>query len=231
MPTQTFDIAADGDDGGCFFFQPSGAWPPNGGGSTFTADDDGDDMWTFKQDLGSADSEADVCFMRWPTGDVIAGGTPTAATLKVYAMSKVNSGSGFSVVGDYYTRVNPGGPSVAADWSEGASPSIFTGVAIPAITVGDVNNFTLTDLSGINTSPGGYTGIRMTLSPGDPPAGNTDYVQWATREHATFAAPQLDVTWDAAPAAGVSLAWITAMRRDSWKRRRSGIYVPGPALS
>jgi len=129
--------------------------------------------------------------MRWDTSVIGSGSTVTAATLKVYVISKQLNEAGRSLVGDYYDFGSE--PTVGADWVETASPSIFTAIGIGSITAGAVNNITLTDLSGISRT--GYTGIRLTLSSGAPTAGNTDFVQFATREHATFQEPRLSVTW------------------------------------
>lgn len=212
MPTDTFAITSNGDDGSGFYSK-AGAWPPETGGSW--TNQGGNSMFVFKNQVGvSASCENDNCFVRFDTSTIPAGSTITAATLKLWVISKTDT-AGFDVVADFYDF--GGEPTVAGDYINAASPSIWTAVDIGAITVGAVNDFVLTDLTGIMRSGdvngqgnAGITGIRLTLTAGAPASNTESSSEFATFDHATLQEPRLEVTYDLPPASSASLAWVKA---------------------
>lgn len=185
MPTTTFSISVAADDGSGYYGSTS--WPPNGG--TFGVDDD-TILWVTKG-LSGTIYYNDFSLLRFNTSSLGSGATITDVVLKLYCVAKNGGSSGatFALVGDYYDF--GGEPTVAGDWTETVSSSIFSGVLFANLTTSVVNNITLSDLSGINKT--GFTGIRLTLSAGTPTAAND--LQFAALEHATFIEPQLEVTY------------------------------------
>lgn len=203
MPTTTFSITADADDGSGYWEDT--AWPPTGG--TFNTDD-GASMFATR--WVSATYVSEVAVMRFDTSSLTSGAVVSAATLKLYCEAAINA-NGYSVEGDYYDF--GGEPTVAADWALTPSgTSIFTGIPTTSWTTSAVNNVTLTDLSGINTT--GYTGIRLIMVGAGTPTGQ-NFVQWATAESANQE-PRLDVTYSA-PAVTNEAALRTSRTPIVWR--------------
>ena len=190
MATDTFDIASSAADGACYM---SGSYPP----ASFTEySDNTADGGENVLDVGKSNFGGtrffNVSFLRFDTSGIGDSDTITAATLKLYLYSVVHATGGKSLVGDYYDF--GGEPTVSGDYTETASPSIFSALGLGSITSGAVNDIALTDLTGINKT--GYTGIRLTLSSGDiTTSGQQNTVYIASYEHSTLQAAQLEVTY------------------------------------
>jgi hypothetical protein len=181
MPTTTFAIASDADDGGGYY--TSSSWPANGG--TWTTDD-GASLWVTKT-LSSGTYYNDVSFLRFNTSSIGSGATVTGATLDLYVISRSSANSA-SLLADYYDF--GGEPSGSDDWVLTSSPAILS-KSVSSLTANAVNSITITDLSGINTT--GITGIRLTLSEITPTG--TNNVRIAAYEHTTAQEPRLNVTY------------------------------------
>lgn len=194
MPTVTFSVAADTDDGSGYYF--AATWPPDSG--TFQ-NEPGAVLYAVK-DLSDF-YYAEVCCMRWDTSTLPDAATVTAANLKLYVTTVSFTEAGRNLVGDYYDF--GGEPTVAADWVLETSPSIFTGVLVDTIPTGTVSTIPLTDLSGISKTS--YTGVRLSISGGAPAAASKSAARFAARESG-FATPQLEVTYSEAAAATVPVA-------------------------
>lgn len=185
MPTDTFPIAADADDGAGYYFHT--AWPPSGG--TFAAEDGIALLVAAKEE--SDFYYAEVVLLRWDTSSIPDTATITGANLKLYLVSKVTTLTR-NLVGDYYDF--GGSPTVAADWILTPSPSIFTAVDVATgLTTGAVNTIALTDLTGINVS--GYTGVRLAIDGGDTGVEVQSKARFASREDTTNQEPRLEVTY------------------------------------
>jgi hypothetical protein len=189
MPTDTFSITSAANDG--TGYKSGSSWPPAGAWTDYSDNSD-NYLWIYKINNSTSPLyENDLTFLRFDTSSIADGSTVTGAVLKLYAISKTDNDN-FGVVGDYYDF--GGEPTVDADYTEYSTPSIWTAVDLSAITASAVNDFTLTDLTGISLS--GYTGIRVTLSSGTPGIGHgqDSSVAWAAYEHASQE-PRLEVTY------------------------------------
>lgn len=206
MPIQSFTIQVASDDGSGYY-SSTNTWPPNppAAGSTWV-DEPGALLLAVKEDdpAGPPDYYAEICCMRWDTSALPDDATITGATLKLRLVSVVTTLTR-NVEGTYYDF--GGEPTVAADWILSAPASIFTPVDVAGLTVGAVNNFDLTDLTGISLS--GYTGIRLNISGDAAPVNNKSAARFASYEDPSLPAPQLDVTYTQ-PAVPAPIAWITA---------------------
>lgn len=212
MPTDTFPIASDADDGSGSLDQST--WPPTGG--IFT-NEDGTQMYAA---AGAYISGGTVYYistslMRWDTSSIPASATISAANLLLYAIATTDDSASFSVAGEYYDF--GGEPTVAADISVISGTSIFTPFRINTVSIGAVRTIPLTDLTGImrsgETNPQGNTGITgirvSTNNPGAPTPIVDNNVTFAALEHATLQEPRLEVTYTV-PSSGVPIAWIRA---------------------
>lgn len=211
MPTDTFPITADSNNG-------SGFWQDNTWANILTPSTFGDEssdavVYVTQGDFG-ADFVMELSFFRWDTSSIPAAATITAANLLLYATTKVDGVNNLSMVGDYYDY--GGSPTVVGDGIYAASPSIFSAADLGAITTSAVNTFALTDLTGIKRNGEtngqgftGITGIRLTLSlgSGTPPTVD-NHVQFASLASANQE-PRLEVTYTV-PSAGGPIAWIRA---------------------
>lgn len=198
MPSTTFSITANADDGSGYY--QSASWPPSGGTWTNTTGGSG---WVSK--IVSGDYFNDITLLRFDTSSIPDDATIDSAVLKLYCISKQDVGS-YALVGDYYDF--GGTPTVAGDWVETASPSIWSALDLGSITTSAVNNITLTDLTGISKT--GYTGIRLTLSSGTPVDASLEgSLEFAMLDHATLQEPQLEVTYTVGSSTA-NVAWFTA---------------------
>lgn len=186
MPVDTFSTLAGNDGTG--FYQHT-AWPPNPG--TWFGDA-ATELWVAKS-LAATIYSADITCLRWDTSSIPDNATITAALVQLYTISKVDSDN-YSIVGDYYDF--GGEPTVAGDWIETASPSIFSAADLSSVPTGVVNEVELTDLSGISKT--GITGIRLTLSTGTPVIGENN-ILFADAEDTVNQEPRLVVTYSVPP--------------------------------
>ena len=199
----TLPIAIADDDGTGEYNRAGGGWPPSSGG-VWTDNSNAIYESAVKMDQGGSNSTGQIACLRFDTSFLPDDAVIQSALLQMF-VTFVEDANNTSVVADYYDF--GGEPTVAADFIETASPSIFTAVDLGAITVGAVNSFPLTDLTGISKT--GYTGIRFTLSSYTPNF-NYDQVQFAAFEHTVYQAPRLTVVYSEAEEA-VPLMWHTAI--------------------
>lgn len=209
MPTDTFPITSDADDGDCNRNYTDWATVIGGGGN-FVVGDTADA--TVAKSLFAGDYYVNVTFLRFDTSSIPAGATIDSATLKLYATDKGDP-DGVSYAADYYDF--GGEPSVAADWEASSAGGCISGFTAASISTGVVNSIALTGLSGIMRSGEtngqgntGITGIRITQANLTQPTGD-NFITFAAREHATAQEPRLDVTYTV-PATGASVSWIKA---------------------
>ena len=195
MAVVTFPIATGDDDGTGYREAATWAGIPTG---TFGADPGTTDLWVSKQ-TASGTKFCDNTYLRFDTSSIPDGATIVSATLQIYVLT-ANSADGYSVVGDSYDF--GGDPAVVGDWVQSGSPAILSRTA-NGLTDAALNDFPLSDLSAINKS--GYTGIRLTLSAGDPTDLQTNLVQIGSFEHGSVQEPRLEVTYD-----WLALGWIRA---------------------
>jgi hypothetical protein len=178
MPTISFTIGSDVEDGSCY--RTGAVYPP---ADAFVAED-GSLAWAFKH---TVNNEVDNGFFRWDTSAIPDTATITAADLKVYVTDTSNADSR-SFTGDWYDF--GGEPSVLADWAATPSATAFS-VTIASITELVINTISLTNPNS-NINKGGYTGIRIGISGGAPTGQNS--VSVASFEHADPSA-ELSVTY------------------------------------
>lgn len=211
MPTATFSVASNDDDG--YGECDDTVWPPSTATFVDRCAGNPGEMYALKD--GSTFLSAN-CWVRWNTGATIPStATINSAKILVYpTFRNAADGSGtFKLVADYYDF--GGCPSVVSDYTLTASPSIFTAVNYMTWTLNAVNEIVLTDLTGIMRSGesngqgiANYTGVRFTLDEPITPTGQ-NYVLIAPLEHATGQEPRLEVTYTEAPTGG-PIAWVRA---------------------
>lgn len=142
----------------------AGSWPPNGG--TFTQTSSNATVRAYK--ILSGTYGAMTAQFIWDTSSIPDGDTVTDATLRLHVYNQaIQNANTLSIVGDYHVHSIP---SVAGDWIETASPSIFTAVPLSGVSINAFLEIPLTDFSGINKT--GQTGVRITLSGGTPTGSN-----------------------------------------------------------
>lgn len=190
MPTLTFPIATDTDDGSGEVSDVVWANAQNGTG-TFSVPSGGRISAARSLNVGSyiiLDG-----FMRWNTSTLPAGAVVTSATLDVYAIAKGDPES-LILIGDWYEY--GGSPATLADWANMASGSAITGVTLASLTTSAVNTLTLTNVG--NVSLVGYTGIRLGVQQKTADAAPTgdNFVDFAGFEDAQQEA-RLNVTYSA----------------------------------
>lgn len=178
----TFSITTNANDSTGEYQHSS--WPPNAG--TWVDDSGLDSIYAAKHFVSPTYYGVDG-YLRFDTSSLPDAATITSASLKLYCIDK-NDNNNYSLVGDYYDF--GGSPTVAGDYVETASPSIFAAVDLGAIGIG-LNTINLTDLTGISKT--GITGIRLTLSSGTPTLLN--HVRFAALEHTSLTEPQLVVNY------------------------------------
>jgi hypothetical protein len=193
MPTDTFPIAADADDGhgrmqsaSTWVNTPSGVYTDNPFGSTLAS--------VAKHGALSVFYVVNA-FFRFDTSSIDDAATITSANLLLYCDgAAAPDGAIADYGGDFYDF--GGSPSTSTDWEWTTSGDAITTISAGSLSVGSVNTIALTGLSGISKT--GITGIR--LAPKDsanaPTADN--FIDFAAREHTTGQEPRLEVTYSAA---------------------------------
>lgn len=195
----TFDVAADGDDGSV----TSAANAVYADVVCSTAD--ATDTNSLAQKLVSGGNfSIHEGLIRLDTSSIPDGATITSATLALDMFSLLNDNArNFTV--EYYDF---GAAMTCADWTHDAVSDAGS-FAIAGLSEGAVNTLTLTGLGSINKT--GFTGFRTHIDGGEPTGNNR--VFWATREHASKAAPRLTVNYGSAAltlqATGVTTGYHT----------------------
>lgn len=185
MPSEqlTFTIAASGDDGeavGQFNF----TYPP----PSATGTDSDDPNFATRKTLLGITFDVRTGLLRWDTSAIPDYATVTAATLRVWCLSKSDA-DGRSLLAEWYTH---DGSIGFDDWTSTEASDAHSGTALASITTGAYNNFTLQNLENINKS--GYSGLRTHISGGQPVGNN--FVAFETIEGGVHNPPQLIVTFD-----------------------------------
>ena len=122
----------------------------------------------------------------------IGGAEVTAATFRLNASTNETDGdAAFSIIGDYYSEYVGGAPIFEDYILTASGTSIFTARRLNTMTTG-YNDFTVTDLSGINGS--GDTSIRVTFDDGGA-EGAPEGSNIITFVTGTSVWPQLEVTY------------------------------------
>jgi hypothetical protein len=210
VPTDTFSITADANNGTAFWSRAT--YPPTTSTTTFGDEStDPSNVLFTTNGFFAPNFIIEEGFLRFDTSTLNSAAVISAANLILYCTSKVDGADNKSFVADYYDF--GGTPVVTGDGIEAASPSIIGSVDLGTITTAAVNTFALTDLTGIIKSGGtngqgfaGITGIRMTLNTGSPTVDNN--VQFANLANANQE-PRLEVTYTV-PSTGANVAWIRA---------------------
>jgi hypothetical protein len=196
VPTDTFSVAASGDDGYWDKEGPPTGWPPDG-----TGGDSGSDSaisMLARKYRTAAFVDLIVALVRFDTSALPDDAVITDATLRLQIISVGNITDRTLNVG-YYASAN--WPISTGDWTGANDPGSDAGTfALTGISVGQ-EDLVLSSPTSVNVS--GYTGLRLGISGGDPGIDDRDYkVEMATLDHSTLTEPQLLVTYtDAGPTA------------------------------
>jgi hypothetical protein len=191
MAETTISVAASGDDGYAAKEGTTSEWPPSGT-STFVSDTATNIL--VRKAKFAAFSDLVVALVRFDTS-VLADDIPVAgAVLRMVPIANGLTTRNLQV--EYYPSSN--WPIDITDWigtAEGTNAGVFpiSGLALDVPT-----DFVLTNPENISRT--GYTGLRLTLSGGQPAADADDHrIEFASFDHATLAEPQLIVTVAATP--------------------------------
>lgn len=186
MPTDTFDIAVDADDG--YGYKIGSDWGTLNS-NPYTDEPFGDTICSTAR-AASGPNFYIVCgFLRFDTSSIPDDATILSASLKLYCLNK-GAPDGATFGADFYDF--GGEPSVEADWETVSSGNAVSSISPGSLTTGAVNTIPLTGLTGLSKT--GYTGIRIAPKESGQPTGD-NFIDFASREHATGAAPQLEVTY------------------------------------
>lgn len=184
MPSQIFVVDAANDG---YVNNQSATYPPNGGVGRSMGEDG---AYAMRRLLGGTYGVFNA-LLKWDTSS-LAGKKVTAARLQIYVANKATLDN-LTLVGESYVF-----DGTDADYTPTPSASAFdpivwedmvVGSQIPDITIKNPATF-------VNTS--GYSGLRlhMTQLAADAAPTVNNFVQLATVEHATLAAPQLVVDYE-----------------------------------
>jgi hypothetical protein len=193
MPTTTFNITTDDNDGS--IYAPHGtSWATliGGGGEFFTSDNFGSSI------LGMDASYAGYYYisnplLRFDTSSIPAAATITSANLKIYVEYEA-SPDNLTWAADFYDY--GGSPAVQADWEATSSGNAIASLTVADVTLNTVNTVALTGLAGIQKDTGAITGLRFGLtSTATTPTGD-NYIAFSGFASANQE-PRLEVTYSA----------------------------------
>lgn len=183
MTVTVFTIAAGADDG---HVEGAGVtasgYPP-----AYDSADPASDNFRTLSLLSGGSYYYDESLLRFDTSALGAGAVVSAATLTIYALSKVDTDSR-SIQGEYHTWTPAMG---AGNYTTTPGDTAFTAVTIASITTSAEHVFTLTNLGSINVT--GYTGFRLSVTGAAPTGDNR--VTWEGYDAAGTNHAHLDVTW------------------------------------
>jgi len=190
MPTDTFSVAASGDDGFRGQTNPDNTWPPV---TTQIGGDATTDMRARKVNHQTfVFTEAAVMLMRFDTSALPDNAIISAAVLRLNIIAKADANNR-SLAGEWYASSN--WPIDSGDYVLDVGTDAIPGTDITGLTAGADNDFTLSNPTNVNKT--GFTGFRLGVTGGDPgqPGDNDNSVTVATFDHATLAEPRLLVTY------------------------------------
>lgn len=195
MPTtDPFPIANDTDDQ---FIQRTDNYPPTG---TITRDSTGSITFVAR-DLSGV-YVVSCGLLRFDTSSLPDTAVISAASLQLYATSKVDTNSLSLVAGWYaWNETN-------SDWTNSPETNAHSGTPIASLVVSATNDFSLINLSNINKTGLTYLRLHITQRASDAAPSGNNHAAFVTREHATLPEPQLLVTYTM-PASGRSVGAIT----------------------
>lgn len=200
MPTDTFPIAADADNG--YGRELGVSWPVSSG-DTFADAPFGTDIVSMARHANGGFYVMNG-YLRFDTSSIPDTAVISAAALKMHVLDAASPDAGSTLAFDYYDF--GGAPSVVADWELSSSGDAVSAFTISSLSIGSVNTIAITTLTGINVS--GFTGFRFAPAQTTQPTGD-NFADFASRQHATAQEPRLEVTYTV-PATGASVAWIRA---------------------
>lgn len=186
MPSEqlTFTIAASGDDGEAVG-QFNSSYPP----PSATGTDSDDPNFATRKTLLGITFDVRTGLLRWDTSAIPDYATVTAATLRMWALSKADQDGSRSLLAEWYTH---DGSIGFDDWTSTTGDDAHSGTTLASIATAAYKDFALQNVENINKS--GYTGLRTHISGGQPTANN--FIAFATIEEGTHNPPQLIVTFD-----------------------------------
>lgn len=207
MPTDTFAITANGNDGAGRRIAASWANVTIG---TYSDDPFGTSITSVSKSF-VGDYYVLNAFLRFDTSSIDDAATITGANLKLYVDGKdAPDGASADYAADFYDF--GGSPSTSADWELTSAGDAVATITAGGLTAGVVNTIPLTGLTGISKT--GFTGIRIApKSSAVAPTGD-NFIDFAALEHTTGQEPRLEVTYTLAAASMVPL-------NDRRRRRRT----------
>jgi hypothetical protein len=214
MPTSTFAVTADADDGhgkmqsaSTWALIASGVYPDNPFGSTLAS--------TAKHGVASVFYVVNAFFLfdmdNPVSGTVIdAGGSVDSGAVDLY-VDGAAAPDGATFAADYYDF--GGSPSTSADWEQSSSGAAIASISVGSLTTGAVNTIALTGLSGVVKT--GKTPLRIAPTDTTAPTGD-NFIDFAAREHTTGQEPRLRIVWSTAAATNEA-ALRTAHTPVTWR--------------
>lgn len=200
MPTDTFAITADANDGDGNKTGPVWANIATygfnvGDGATATA---------FKS-LFAGNYYVGCVFLRFDTSALPDDASISSASLKLYVTDKADPDA-ITYSADYYDF--GGEASVDADWEQSSSGNCIASIDPDSLTTSTVNTIALTTLTGISVS--GVTGIRIAPTNTTEPTGD-NYIECAAYDHAQQE-PRLEVTYTTGGGGTDATVTLTSIR-------------------
>lgn len=208
MPTDTFAITTDNDDG--TGYRGGGTNWANISTDPFTAEET--TTLLVSQVTNGTQFFLDNTFLRFDTSSLPDNAVPSSANLLLYLIAKGTNPDNIVWGADFYDF--GGEPSVAADWELSTSGDAITSFTSGSLTASAVNTIALTGLSGINKT--GFTGIRIapTGSVGQPTS-SLNTIEFAASE-SVQQEPRLEVTYEIVGDTTTRRYQIRRSRGTSW---------------
>jgi hypothetical protein len=204
MPTDTFTVASNTDDGSGY--RTDTVWANVASAAFNNADGSFNSM---TKSLFTGDYYVHNFFLRFDTSSLPDAAVITAADLLMYLHDRGDPDNVDYAI-DFYDF--GGEPSVAADWELTSSGDAVATVDASALTIGVVNTIPLTGLAGISLTA--ITGLRGAQKNSVAPTGDNyvDFTSWALGLGAGGSVPQLRVTYTVPAAATVFQARPAVIR-------------------
>lgn len=187
MPTDTFTIAGNSDD--AHGRQQATTWASIASG-TYTDNIYGSDIIPVFALDNPPDCQLLNNYLRWDTSSIPDSATITSAVLKIYVQSQSFPDT-VKVAFDFYDF--GGTPSTSGDWQQTPAGDAIAAFGAGTLTDGVVNSISLTGLTGISKT--GFTGLRGSTDSRPTAGPGGTYVNFASYDHASQPAPQLEVTY------------------------------------
>ena len=188
--TQSF-VATDGNDS--YGWRSDTVWPPSSG--IFT-ESGGATSLIVGCAFSSPNYDQDMTFLRFDTSALPDSIAISGARLLIHTSMVLDNDAKFSIVGDSYDY--DGSPATTGDWGIiDSSDSVITHTPLSSVNIGQDQPLDLIVFSGIN--PMGWTGFRLTIDINNTAPTQNNAVFFASSEHASDAAPRLEVTYTEVP--------------------------------